>query len=541
VIAMKDINPLLTVALAASLALAGCVGTQGDASELSASSAGDTELTIAVEAENPGDVSHMGLELDRALAHDANVSLPDGFHEVSLAGDHADVVHDGEADRVEIASGTVPVGTYDQVLLRLANATVETAASEDGHDHGDGENGHDHGDESKAKPVSSGSLDLPLNTTFETTLDEPTEIVFTIDVAESHDGDSLTPVFAGAEVVRGNETVSTESDLETRANPDADVPQDDPAARVAVFAPNGDKVYEPAFDPEDDEFVNSKSSAFTPGETVRFGGTESEPVADGAAIESYEWSFGDGEAATGTTTSHSYDKQGVFEVELSVTDSYGNTASHTVRVIVLQTEWTTKTVEASFEDGAGDWTTSTSGDAPADEARTTWALDSQGHNSSTAWHVGHHLAHPQDRVQTPGAVMTMYPGYTSNADATLTSPTFTVPANWTNAGFSFHVGGASEDGADPLAVTYTVGGSTETVATVDQTDGWTQFQQLEALSDATGSEVQFTFHFTSDDNTEQGPGFFVDDFVIGGVDIPIVNADLLEEKGGGHDGHDHEH
>jgi hypothetical protein len=134
-----------------------------------------------------------------------------------------------------------------------------------------------------------------------------------------------------------------------------------------------------------------------------------------------------------------------------------------------------------------------------------------------------------------------YPGYTSNAEATLASPAITIPEDWTNAGFSFHVAGASESGADPLEISYTAGGESTTVATVDQAGDWVHFEELEGLADHTGEEVTFQFTFTSDDNIERGPGFFVDEFVIGGVDIPIVNADLLEETGGGHDGHDHEH
>jgi hypothetical protein len=40
----------------------------------------------------------------------------------------------------------------------------------------------------------------------------------------------------------------------------------------------------------------------------------------------------------------------------------------------------------SFEDGPGDWATSSNGE-------TTWELDAEGPNSSTAWHAGTHTAH----------------------------------------------------------------------------------------------------------------------------------------------------
>jgi hypothetical protein len=425
------------------------------------------------------------------------------------------------------------------VLLRVDNATMEKSAG--GHsDGGDDGHAHDHGG-ANGTSVSTGSFDLPLNVTFEASPDEPTRITFTLDVSASVDGEELSPTFAQAEVQQGNETVATETDLETRAaSSGSDLPSDPPAPRISVFAPNGDKVYEPDFDPEDGAFANSESSAFTPGAGIQFSATESEAVAKGASIDEYNWDFGDGATATGTSTSHAYETQGVFEVELEVVDSYGNRDTHMVRVVVLQTEWTTTTVDQSFEDGAGDWTTSSAGSAPVEQLATTWALDGSGYNSSSAWHVGHHTLHPRDEG-APSDVVNAYPGYTSNAEATLASPAITIPEDWTNAGFSFHVAGASESGADPLEISYTAGGESTTVATVDQAGDWVHFEELEGLADHTGEEVTFQFTFTSDDNIERGPGFFVDEFVIGGVDIPIVNADLLEETGGGHDGHDHEH
>lgn len=527
-------NRLVVVALSAALLLTGCIGSQTD-DDLE-SNAAPAELTVALDAENVGDVSHLGIELNRVLAHDANVSLPDGFHDLELQTSHADVVTEDGAAKVEIASGTVPAGNYDQVLIRADNATVEAKADGGGHDHGDGE-GHDHGGESSA--VSSGSFDLPLNVSFEVTPDQPTQVTFTLDVDKSFDGDSFTPKFVDAEVFQGNKTVNTVTDLETRAGPgDNDLPSDPPATRIAVFAPNGDKVYAPPFDPKDGEFANSESSAFKPGKQVRFSGSESEPVAEGAAIESYTWDLGDGSSATGRTVSHAYENQGVFEVELEVRDTYGNTDTHMVRVVVLQTEWTATLVKESFEDGAGDWTAESAGSAPIEDLETTWALDGSGFNSSSAWHVGHHILHPRDEGLPSG----IYPGYTSNAEATLTSPTFTIPDNWTNGGYKFHVAGASEAGFDPLEITYTIGANqTETVASVDGTSGWTEFKDQQAFSEAAGQEVTFQFTFTSDSNTEQGPGFYVDEFVIGGVDIPMENAHLLEGAGGGHDHGDHDH
>lgn len=528
-------EPLIAAALAAVLVLSGCIGSQTD-NDLAANSAeGNSDVLVSITAENPGDVAHLGLEVDGVFAHDGDVALPDGFHDLTVESDHADLVADGQAASVELASGSIPAGNYDQVLLRLANATAKTNSS-GGHDHG-GDGGHDHG-HGGAATINTGPVDIPLNASFEAVPDETTEVQITVDVDETVDGDSLSPSFASVDIVRGNQTVDTQTSFDTRASTDQDLPDDPPAARLAVFAPNGDQVYKPAFDPESGVFVNSESSAFKPGETVRFGATESEAVAKGASIDRYEWSFGDGSSDTGVTASHAYEKQGVFEVELEVIDSYGNTATHMVRVVILQTEWTTTLVDTSFEDGEGDWTTSSSGSlTPAGEAETTWALDGQGFNSSTSWHVGHHATHPEES----GAPTSLYPGYTPNSEATLTSPEFQIPEDWTNAGFSFYVGGTSEACCDPLTITYSVdGGSGGQAAQIYTTNGWTQIEDLKALSGATGKTVQFQFTFTSDTNTEQGPGFYVDDFAIGGVDIPIENAELLEDSGG-HDGHDHSH
>jgi len=569
---MMEGNPLLAVALAVALALSGCVGNFDDDALSSSSSDGEASVDVIVAADEPGDAEHLGLQVDSLYGHDADANRTEGFHEIALSADHADLIAEGSTSEVELASGTIPADSYDQLLIRLSDATVEMAASDegsnDGHDHSGGD-GHDHsrseGDSKKsAEKTSTGSLDMPVDVTFEATEDEPTTIRLVLDTENATSEDGFVPVFAEVEVRQGGETVTAKEDVTVDTKAAAKSPQTKkPAARITVFAPNGNQIHSSDFDAKDGKFVNSKPDAFKPGETVRFSGTESEAVEQGAEITDYAWDLDDGSTDTGATAEHSFDKLGVFEVELTVTDSNGVSATHMVRVIVLQQEWTTELVEASFEDGADGWETNASGSSatPAGEVQTTWELDGTGHDSSTAWHVGHHegthdlgqLLEPVDDepgclpqnatcVDTKDTLMNLAPGYTSDSTASLISPAFEIPENWASAGYEFYVGGATEPGSDPLTITYTVDGEAGgQIAKVDAPGQWVQFEGEDALTDAVGSEVQFVFTFTSDGNTEQGPGFYVDDFKIGGVDLPLQKAELLDQNSDGHGGHDHSH
>ncbi len=57
---------------------------------------------------------------------------------------------------------------------------------------------------------------------------------------------------------------------------------------------------------------------------------------DDGQIVQYEWSFGDGETATGETVSHAFGSPGQYEVTLTVTDMAGNSKETTVSLAVSE-------------------------------------------------------------------------------------------------------------------------------------------------------------------------------------------------------------
>ncbi len=69
------------------------------------------------------------------------------------------------------------------------------------------------------------------------------------------------------------------------------------------------------------------------GTAVSFSGSAS-TVSDGAVITSYNWAFGDLASASGVSVAHTYSAAGTYVATLTVTDSYGATASSTVTITV---------------------------------------------------------------------------------------------------------------------------------------------------------------------------------------------------------------
>lgn len=533
---------LAVFALTAALALAGCVDSiKGEDGLLGSSSTDiDENLAIHLTAENvPEDAGHLGLVFKDIFVHNAANASGEGYFELTVKTGHADLVSTDGSSSVHAAGGNVPAATYDQVRLQLrdldtgASAEASGNTSDDGHahDHGDGDDGHAHGESSGEAKVPT---DIPINLTFEITEDDLTEVDLVIDVGASLEGGSFQPVITRAEVTVGGET-TTIDDVEVLTQEEAGKISEDapdtapPVARMDVFNPDGEKVYETDFQAESGDFVNSKASAFGANETIRFSGTASEAVETGATIESYAWDFGDGATATGPNVEHAYQQFGAFEPTLTVTDSEGVTDDITLRVVVFpaQIEWNTQLANTSFEDGPGDWTASSNGD-------TTWELDASGPGSETAWHAGNHLAH----VYGIPVVEQVFPGYDAGAEATLTSPSIALPSNLVGAGFAFQIGGYSEACCDYLTVKANWDGGSANIGQFSPGD-WVEVRQNDTLTEAAGSEVTFTFTFTSDGLIQEGNGILMDDFVVGGMQVDLQNPELLEQGAG--DGHDHEH
>jgi PKD repeat protein len=103
----------------------------------------------------------------------------------------------------------------------------------------------------------------------------------------------------------------------------------------SLSAPKGELSHQIAFAEQEltPPFASfSVTPSPTPGHPVTFNGSSSSDP--GGTIVNYEWSFGDGESASGATPSHTYAKPGRYTVTLKVTDAEGKTGkvSHTITV-----------------------------------------------------------------------------------------------------------------------------------------------------------------------------------------------------------------
>ena len=84
-------------------------------------------------------------------------------------------------------------------------------------------------------------------------------------------------------------------------------------------------------------------TAAVAGEEVTFdgSGTIVSNIPEDTVAVSYRWTFGDGNKGSGSTTTHTYDEAGTYEVTLKVIDSAGRVGEATETVTVSEATETT--------------------------------------------------------------------------------------------------------------------------------------------------------------------------------------------------------
>lgn len=107
-----------------------------------------------------------------------------------------------------------------------------------------------------------------------------------------------------------------------------------PVARMDIYGAGGVKMYEADFTAVDAEFKDATPVA---GDKLRFVGSGSEVLDKNATLSGYDWAFGDGKTAKGSTVEHAFETPagGVFQVVLTVTDSKGRTDTQKIKLAVM--------------------------------------------------------------------------------------------------------------------------------------------------------------------------------------------------------------
>jgi cysteinyl-tRNA synthetase len=128
-------------------------------------------------------------------------------------------------------------------------------------------------------------------------------------------------------------------------------------------------------------------STYETDQSITFQGTGTD--LDGSTL-SYSWIFGDGETATGETTTHSYDTAGTYTATLTVTDGSGVSGTASISLTITsslvdngplslsQIKFFAYQIQKVEEDGAADVLASTHYDMLVLEpTRTDWSSDSK--------------------------------------------------------------------------------------------------------------------------------------------------------------------
>ena len=114
-------------------------------------------------------------------------------------------------------------------------------------------------------------------------------------------------------------------------------------------------------------------TAAVAGEEVTFDGSGSivSNIPEDTVAVSYRWTFGDGNKGSGSTTTHTYDEPGTYEVTLKVIDSVGRVGEATETVTVREA------VETTDSSAITDMSTDTDTDSDTD----TTSFDSTSSNT----------------------------------------------------------------------------------------------------------------------------------------------------------------
>ena len=124
----------------------------------------------------------------------------------------------------------------------------------------------------------------------------------------------------------------------------------------------------------------------------------------------YFWEFGDDSSSTSPTPSHTYTIPGVYQVNLTVTDDYGNTSTTSIIVIVVNVDPTAQaetSTNSAFEDEEIQFDASTSWDTPSDIISFLWDF---GDGTQTAYVSPIHVFQDEGNYEVSLTVMDMFGG-----------------------------------------------------------------------------------------------------------------------------------
>lgn len=123
------------------------------------------------------------------------------------------------------------------------------------------------------------------------------------------------------------------------------------SGQISLYAKAGDALFDNivvTHDPAANVAPQAAFTTFVSGATVSLDGSSS--IDPDGSLTAYQWDFGDGSTASGTTLDHTYTTNGTFTVTLKVTDNSGanNKTVHTVAVTVISDAQAIKDVVKHF-------------------------------------------------------------------------------------------------------------------------------------------------------------------------------------------------